>query len=491
VDDIFSGWDSGFALADAHAAFEAGRYEKAAELYRRALESDPGDVSALTRLATCELQLSRPRAALEVAERAMDLAPSRAEPAVLATAGALGVGEVDRALELAQEAVARDESSPQAALCWADVLLTAGQTEEAAAALREAAQRWPGRPQVLLAQSRAGLAPEEQGEVAEGLASVTRDASASRELRAAAAFAEGALREKLGEHAAAVEALTLANELATRRPFDPASHERLVGEIISAWSADRLSAPPRSGVESRLPVFIVGMPRTGTTLVEQILACHPAVFGAGELDLVPERARELLSGELEARVSSLTEDALRSAAERHLEQLRDRGGEAARVTDKLPTNFLHLGLIRALFPRAAVIHCVRDPVDASLSCWQQHFRGAHAWSHRFEDIAAFYAGHERLMAHWRETLPGEMLEVRYEDLVAEPERWARRLIDFVGLAWDDRCLAPHKHTRAVLTASRDRVRERIDARSAGRSAAYGALLDPLRVALRRRGVIGA
>ncbi|MBE9554329.1 MAG: sulfotransferase [Proteobacteria bacterium] len=235
-----------------------------------------------------------------------------------------------------------------------------------------------------------------------------------------------------------------------------------------------------TGNDSEMPIFIVGMPRSGTTLTEQILASHPRMAGAGELTAIGNAIKRMRDT-LGYPRNPPTEKALKNIAQLYLQRLREVDAAALRVTDKMPGNFNHLGLITRIFPKARIIHCRRNPVDNCLSCFIQNF-GAEglAWSFDLEDAAHQYRDYHRLMAHWRAILPpGRMLEIDYEDTVANLEGQARKLVDFVGMEWDDSCLSFHENKRAVITASHDQVRRPIYNTSVGRWKKYGPRVTPL------------
>jgi hypothetical protein len=235
-------------------------------------------------------------------------------------------------------------------------------------------------------------------------------------------------------------------------------------------------------------VLIVGMPRSGTTLDEQMLASHPRVFGAGEL---PDLAA--LTGELRDQagaiypecVAALDARALRRCGDAYLAGLRRRAPDAACITDKLPANFAHVGFVQLAVPNARVIHVRRDPLDTCVSCFSKLFaEGQLHFAYDLGEIARYYRAYAALMDHWRAVLaPGAMLEVQYEELVADPERQVRRLVAYCGLAWDDACLRFHETRRPVRTVSAGQVREPIFRGSVGRAQAYRRWLGPLVTAL--------
>ena len=269
------------------------------------------------------------------------------------------------------------------------------------------------------------------------------------------------------------EAATLAQMDRTRALF--------TGEFIS----DREGCGERSPV----PLFIVGMPRSGTTLIEHILASHPEIFGAGELSLFEQTidsAREALPQspafpDMAARMS--TKD-IRSLGGRYLEKLGRRAPGAARITDKMPANFLYAGMIHLALPDAAIIHASRDPIDTCVSCFSVHFTKGQTHTYDLAELGRYYRHYQALMAHWRRVLPpGRFLDVRYEELVGDLEAAARRLVAHCGLTWDARCLDFHRTARTVRTASAAQVRRPIYKTSVGRGHRYESFLKPLLAAL--------
>ena len=289
--------------------------------------------------------------------------------------------------------------------------------------------------------------------------------------------------ERAFDHAAAGNQLRQGRLRDQGHVFDAPGHDRLVDQIARMFDADFFAARQDFGDGSELPVFVVGMPRSGTTLVEQIAASHPAVFGAGERDDIgaiagahfPKRATEL--------------DAMSAGdlAQAHLERIRGPAGAALRMTDKTPVNFLYLGLIAVLFPGARVIHFRRAARDVCLSCYFQNFAAGLPWTTDLKDLGGYHRAYRRIMDHWRRVLPLAMLDVDYEDLVAAPDKGSRRIIDFLGLPWDDACLAFHNSRRTVRSAANWQVRRPVYATSVGRWKAYEPWLEPLLDALDEEG----
>jgi hypothetical protein len=243
------------------------------------------------------------------------------------------------------------------------------------------------------------------------------------------------------------------------------------------------------GDPSTVPAFIVGMPRSGTTLVEQTLASHQAIFGAGERSELSQ-AIERLNGErfgagpFPEAVWTMTGEKFRKMGAEYVAALHPLAPNAARITDKMPGNFLYLGLIRLILPNARIIHVRRDPVDTCLSCFSKLFKGEQAFSYDLAELGRYHRSYQRLMAHWRSVLPEDaMLEVEYEALVRDFDTQARRIVAHCGLQWDPACLEFYKTSRPVHTASMVQVRQPIYHSSVGRWRPDPALLQPLLEAL--------
>jgi len=234
------------------------------------------------------------------------------------------------------------------------------------------------------------------------------------------------------------------------------------------------------GLESERPVFIVGLPRSGTTQTEQILASHSQVFGAGELRLGRDDFEALApQADVALRaLAGLDQATARRIGEQHLKRLNELNADRSRVVDKMPDNYLYLGLLAALFPRARFIHCRRDLRDVAVSCWMTNFRHIR-WANDPDHIAARFDEYLRTMEHWRRVLPVSVLEIDYEETVADLEGVARRLVAWCGLDWEPACLYFHEGNRPVRTASVTQVRQPIYQRSVARWKNYERSLEPL------------
>jgi len=266
--------------------------------------------------------------------------------------------------------------------------------------------------------------------------------------------------------------------------FNIEQSEKKTVAIANAFPEGRWSKVQKSGHDSDLPIFIIGMPRSGTTLIEQILASHPTVHGAGELTTFSKIRADKEESWLPDLASPVEQNNLRERGRHYAEHLSALAPDAKHVTDKMPHNFRYAGLIHMMLPNAKIIHCVRNPVDTCLSCYQQHFAEGQAWSYDLSELGRYYVAYHRLMEHWRAVLPpGRILDVTYEQVVDDLESQAHRIIDHCGLDWDEACLSFHKNKRAVRTASQQQVREPIYNKSVGRWQPYEKHLGPLLEAL--------
>ena len=250
-----------------------------------------------------------------------------------------------------------------------------------------------------------------------------------------------------------------------------------------------------AGDNSDLPIFIVSMPRSGSTLIEKMLASHPAVFGAGELGLLNTIAKSVWGGhvrppgsEFPASITTLPRELFADAGRFYVAEIKKIAGEKKilRITDKMPHNFMYIGLIRLMLPRARVIHCYREPMDTCVSCFKHLFAGMHDYAYDLNDLGQYYRLYQHLMAHWNRVLPGWMLEVEYETLVQDQTGELRRILEFCGLPWDSACMRFHESKHQALTASSVQVTKPLYSNAIGYWRNYAAFLEPLRKALAGR-----
>jgi tetratricopeptide (TPR) repeat protein len=307
--------------------------------------------------------------------------------------------------------------------------------------------------------------------------------------RLAAGFALGKVLDEAGQFDEAFIQYSQANSLVKQlrnsvgEIYDPVAVHRLNEQMMEVFTRAYFEERQDWGDRTELPVFIVGMPRSGTTLVQQIAASHPQVHGAGELSDMADITRSLGGTDVKSAAHGWTRDAIDVPAQRHIQRLRALDENALRVIDKMPSNVHRLGLIALLFPSARVIFCSRDARDTCLSCYFQWFAMGNTFSFDLAHCGHEHLATEKLMSHWRTVLPLRILDVQYEELVADLEGQSRRLIDFLGLPWDPACLEFHRTQTTILTASSWQVRQPIYQRSVDRWRHYERHLEPLLTAL--------
>ena len=507
----------GFAAAHGNlgnALRAAGRYEQAATSYRHAISLDPAYAGAYSHLSDVLRELGQTADAVASSRRALKIQPDLAMAHNSLGNALLDLGRTAEAADSYRRAAALDPASSQARINLGMVLRLEGRTAEAEASCREALaiDADAAAAVVLLAELLADQGRFAQAEesfkravaldpqLPEALAGIAhlrkmtpRDAAWLAEAQRLAQrcvsprgevylrFALGKYFDDVGEYPAAFASFRRANELAKSYgpPYDRERATRTVDRLIRSHPprAAAAAAASAGAIPASRPMFIVGMPRSGTTLAEQILASHPAVFGAGELPLwrTVGAAQEASSSADAAADSPVT------LGGDYLRLLEALAPQATRVVDKMPANFLSLGVILEALPGARVIHMRRNPVDTCLSIYFQHFKSGHSYANDLGDLAHYYTQYLRLMDHWRAALPAHcLLEVPYEGLVADPEAWSRKMLAFIELPWDAKCLDFHQNSRSVLTASKWQVRQKISRSSVDRWRHYEPFIGPLR-----------
>lgn len=418
------------------------RAEDAIQAFRQAVTTNPAHAEAWLNLGNSLLDTEQNQAAAEAYQRAIALAPEK-------TGAHCGLGEA-----------------------W----LSLGKTQLACESFERALQITPLAGEAWLGWVRSRrITQTDEPDIAR-LKHLLQSNSPDVNDRTDMNFALGMAYDWLGQYEEAFCHFREANQLMRERThFDRDAFAARIDHLIALYRAESFVDLASANAQSERPVIIVGMPRSGTTLVEQILSSHPQIAAGGERRFWEQQER-LGVGEL-----SIPDPAsLQAVAEAYLADLATVSPSALRVTDKMPDNFLRLGLIHRALPHARIIHCRRNPVDICLSLYFQKFVWGHAYSYDLEDLAYYYQQYERLMAHWRKVLPpGILTEVQYEALVNAQEQQSRRLIEFCGLAWDNACMEFHASERSVNTASNWQVRQPIYTRSVERWRNYASWIPSL------------
>jgi tetratricopeptide (TPR) repeat protein len=376
--------------------------------------------------------------------------------------------------------------SPEMAALWvrlAQCHATFGRFEEAIDAYRRALAIDPDLPvaQLGLAEIDKTTGPAARAHLDTLLANDGADEMG----KISALFLSARQLEKTNDYDGAWATYALANarthalHVAKGRAFDAAAFSSEIERLITNFTTEFFRYGGETGVSTDVPVFIVGMPRSGTTLIEQIASSHRAVSGAGEVEAMIGIAERLDRQAGDGSLLDVPQGVIEQEAQAYLAHLRSMGGDAARITDKMPANLTCLGHVAMLFPRARVIICHRDPRDVALSCYQQDFGHNLPVATELNALAVQLQGYARLAAHWRSALPLPILDVQYEDFITDLEGQSRRLIDFLGLPWDPACLRFQDTERPILTASMWQVRQPLYATSVGRWRRYSAHLGTL------------
>jgi len=485
-------------LAEIDRLQQAGRLKEAAALARRVTAREPRNARALYSLGACLLGSGDIEGAIRPLEQAAKLNPN---PAILFNlAQALtNTGRLERAHGAIDQALRLNPNHPFCLSSKVELLATEARFDEAAALLEGPVSAEPVHPAVVIAFARiahrVGQTERAIELIRRSLASrggqIGRPGSIERSNHAMMLFRLGDLLDRAGRYDDAFEAYEKANRAVGVR-FDAGAHAAVVDRVIRGWSAEAVRGAARVSKADERPVFIVGMPRSGTTLAEQILDAHPEVAGLGERPEVAGFVSRTQAGRAVPMLASpegLERAALERFARQYAEPFRAEAkkaggaGEIRYFTDKMPTNFLHLGVIALAFPGARVIHCRRNPLDTCLSCYFQHFGPQYPFIYDLHALGRFYREYERLMEHWRSVLDVPILDLDYESLVAEQEARTARLLDFLDLDFDEACLRFHESKRTTITASNEQVRRPLYASSVSRHQRYEVHLGPLRKGL--------
>lgn len=449
---------------------QLGQFDDALECFERAVQHDPTLVSARSQWAGQLSEQGQLKQAESLFRQSLAMDPDHIE-------GWMGLG---RALEDTGEAegalaaygnVLKRRPDHAMALCSYLSLLPPASEPEALATVPA-----PVAEEALLSFVETSLADKQVADEAKALIAYGLTQYHHRRQQYAAAARFGVLANNARRRAAGV--------------LDRKALAKRIDRMIETYSADFFSQHRRLGLSSEQPVLIVGLPRSGTTLTEQILAAHPRLHGAGELPDLGRLAESVLNDKSALwqaaavlAASDRGEQVSHELAESYLKALRAGASEERlRISDKSPLNFFQLAFVALIFPRAKIIHCQRDARDNALSIWMANFDPSQPWSTDFDDLVFYRQQYQRLMNHWQAHLPLPILEMPYEDTVADLEGQAKRMMDFLNVPWDQRCLDFHQHQRAVQTPSRWQVRQPIYTGSVGRWRAYQPFLPALETA---------
>ena len=465
---------------------ELGRADEAVASYRKALSLNPNLPPALNNLAQALMDLNRHDEAAELLRRALALTPDNPQSVKLLGRLAFERGELESALAHYIRALALMPDQGDAYYGMGNALREMGRQREAIDAYCKSIELDPSNPNYYLnlADCKKFSPGDRHLTLMESMASTELPAPDRMNLD----FALGKAYADLTEYERSFQHLLAANAAKrTAAAYDEQATLAFFERIERVFSPDLMAAKTGSGNPSPRPIFVLGMPRSGTTLIEQMLASHPTVHGGGELTAFREAVQAFASpvGVYPDFVPALDQAAIGRIGAEYLKRVDALAPGGERVTDKMPSNFLYVGLIHLVLPNAVIIHTLRNPIDTCISCFSKLFRpGEQLFSYDLGELGRYYRRYRQLMEHWRRVLPpGRMLDVQYEEVVADLEGQARRILAHCGLPWDERCLAFHETDRPVRTASAVQVRQPIYASAVDRWRVYEPFLGPLLSAL--------
>lgn len=471
----------------------AGRHAEAIRLYDGILSIRPDLPEIHNNRGLALAALGRFDAAEGAYRRALALRPQDAQVLCSWAAALAEDGRPEEAEQKARQAIALNPRLAQAHNNLALILKETGRLREAKAAAKQAIELAPRNPAYYehLGMVHTFAEGDRYLTALEGLAENLSSLGDTDRIHLH--FALGKANEDISRFEDAFSHWLKGNALKRQQVgYDEAQTLARIEHTRATFTRDVVAGREHSGVPSALPIFVVGMPRSGSTLIEQILASHPLVCGGGELNLFDDSVGAMRNG---LRGAPLFPDMVVDMSAEHcaalgsfyIDGLKKHAPQAARITDKMPGNFLLVGLIHLALPNATIIHAVRDPADTCVSCFATNFTRGQPFTYDLAELGRHYNAYRSLMAHWHDILPpGRILDVHYEELVADLPGVARRIVEQCGLTWDARCLDFHRSERAVRTASAAQVRKPIYQSSVGRWRKYQSFLGPLLAELDQR-----
>jgi tetratricopeptide (TPR) repeat protein len=477
---------------------EESRYEEAAPWFQQALSLAPGNPLFRLHLGQTLIELRQFQAAEEHLRAAAAARPRDLEIHFQIGRLCYEQGRIEEAQAIYRALLQEVPEHPIINQQVGELLLELNQKEEALACFRTARRGNP-RFAPALAQLANHLRDQLPDDERSALLTLIDDPALPESDRVALLYGVSQVCDAAGDYDTAAHHLERANaiELGLRRKrgqeFNAEAHVRFVKRLRSVFTRAFFERTRGFGLDSERPVFIVGLPRSGTSLLEQVLASHSRVYGAGERFFCREGFEKLGGGsdgiaEMRAftRLETIDADTVRQLAAEHLAKIDAVNRIADRVIDKMPENYQYVGFLRLLFPQARILHCRRDLRDVAVSCWTTQFRSL-PWANDLQDMAARFTQYQRIMEHWHRVLPGVMMDVDYEDMVDDLEAVARRVVAFCGLEWEPACLEFYRTSRPVRTASVMQVRQPIYRHAVARWRNYEKGLRPLFDRLERLG----
>jgi len=466
-----------------------GENEKAIDWFNKAITRDPNYADAHNNLGNALRGLGSFGEAVASYKRAILINPGLAGAYYNLGSISMELDELDDAAINFRKAIEFDPNHIEAHNGLGTALTDMGEIDKAIASYRQAIEINPENANVYRALSNNKKFVDYDDDI-RSMESLYASESISDEQIMHLAFGLGKAYEDIGEYQKSMEFVLQATRL-KRASFDYSisESEELFRNIKATFSLEFFSDRKGMGNPDATPIFILGMPRSGTSLVEQILASHPDVFGAGELKDLSNLTNKICaagsSRKFPAGIADLDSEALEDLGKQYIAGIRNHSPDAKYITDKMPPNFFRIGLIRVILPNARIIHCTRDPMDNCLSLFKCYFSEGHTYSYDMTELGCYYNLYLDLMEYWRNTLPGFIYDQSYERLVADQEYQTRQLLDYCNLPWDDACLDFHKTRRKVGNASNAQFRRPIYKDSVNLWKRYEQQLEPLSTAIYR------
>lgn len=466
----------------AELAGRIGRYNDSENLLRRALELSPSFTAARANLALVLYRQNRPVEALAELDQIAAEEPDYQGRANLQAAALGRIGEFDDALTLYEKVLEKAARQPRIWMSYGHMLKTVGWTDDGVAAYRKAIELMPELGEAWWSLANLKTVKFSDADITAMEAALARGDIAEED-RFHLDFALGKALEDRGKAGAAFAHYSAGNALRRESlDYSAAETSRFVDKMIEVTSGDFMAARAGQGCDAPDPIFILGMPRAGSTLVEQILSSHSQIEGTSELPDIPVLARR--DSKYPANLPDLSAADLQALGEEYLQRTRIQRKTARPLfIDKLPNNWAHAPFIRLILPGAKIIDARRHPLGCCFSNFKQHFARGQAFSYSLDDMGRYYADYVRLMAHLDRVQPGAVHRVIYENMVDRTEAEVRALLDYCGLPFEEACLAFHKTERAVRTASSEQVRQPIYRDGTEAWKPFDRWLDPLRDAL--------
>ncbi len=444
----------------------SGRFEDAVEMLALAIKANPNFVQAYHNLCLTYTQAGALDKAIECANLGLEKNPNAIELCMVLSNAYRLSGNADKAIELMAKAVSLKPDNAMIVNHYGSMLFESGHKQQAHDCFAKAIELMPG---LVSAHRMLSLVHkyQENDPYFEKLLTLADRDDLSLNQEAFIHFALGRAYEDIEDYEASFEHYKTGNAKKRQSYEYSIDQDRMFVNQVKATFPDESAWKDNAvtDVDANVtPIFIVGMPRSGTSLVEQILASHSKVHGAGELrdlDVIQFQTFELSHAEYKKNWKQLGDDDYKKMAKLYLEKLSHIAGDESFVTDKMPLNFMHLGAIAQLFPKAKIIHCKRDPRAICFSVYKTLFGTHMPFSNNQKELAAFYALYEELMAHWDRVMPGRIYHLQYEELISNPEENVAKLLDYCGIKWQDECMNFHKTKRPVVTASALQVRKPI------------------------------